>query len=228
MPVLLQYILLLPIKIHMLRRHLRHLRLKLPNLGLQVDHGLALGVHLSLLEAHLIIFEFVVFAEAVHFSLQAGEVDACLEDSILLVLVLRPDILVLSVLAVGVDVGGVGVVDDAVELSFKIEGLPIFLSALSLQRQDLILPGLVDGALALYVGSNLIVPQLQKMYLLLNLLHLRPHHPILLRLLVDAAAHLPLALRLRDHEVAVLDFELDHLLSQDVVVAYFGFQGVDF
>ena len=113
-----------------------------------------------------------------------------------MVLILGANILVLRVLAVCIDICGVGVMDNPVELRLQIESLSVSLGTFSLQRHYLILSSLVDGSLPLDVRSNLVVPQLKQVNLLLESLDLCPHLSILRSLFVYSGAHLALALRL--------------------------------
>lgn len=165
----------------------------------------------------------MLLSQSVHLCLESCDLDARFENSVLLELALRPYVFILSLLAICVDVGRVSVVSGAVKLRLQVQGFAVPLRAFGLQSDYLILPRLVDGALSLDVGSHLVVPELQEVDLLLDLLNLATHVAVLVSGLVDSASHMAFALRLRDEQITVLDLELNHLLSENVVVADLGF-----
>ena len=211
----------------MLGAEFAHLGLEAPDLGLSAHHGFPLYLHICLLQSYLLVLLAVLLSQSVHFGLETCYLDARFENAVLLELALRPNVFILLLLAIGVEVRRVRVVSHAVKLRLQLQRFAISLAALGLQSDYLILPRLVDGALSLDVRGYLVVTELEEVDLLFHLLNLAAHIAVLSSRLIDSASHMAFALRLRDEQIAVLDLELYHLLSEDVVVANLGFERID-
>ena len=113
-------------------------------------------------------------------------------------LALRPNVFILFLLAIGVDVRRVRVVSHAVKLRLQLQRFAISLGAFGLQSDYLILPRLVDCALSLDVRGYLVVTELEEVDLLFHLLNLAAHIAVLSSRLIDSASHMAFALRLCD------------------------------